>query len=322
VDVEGSQPVTITVASRPATFELSGLEAKPYAYLGEKLQVTARVRNVGSEEGTIEVPLRIDAAVVETVKVTVPAMAGGAEKSVSFSPLLDQPGRHTVAVGDLPVREMVVARKPPQQFADASGRGNVGLVQGVVFWVDGKFGSAVAARDSGGVEIPNRPDLDLTGKSLTMMAWVYPMAESGHSPFITKGDYNNLKLVSAGELEFFAGGWQRGVCRAPVLPDWNDHWRHVVGVCEGGRPAGSSTLRLYCDGKLLATQVVAGETIGGTGYPWNVARNAQMKDRDLNGYVDEVRIYGRPLSEAEVQSIYRDNAAVPDDLRLRLTFDD
>lgn len=103
---------TVLVELPPAEFELvdASVSATTVAP-GEAVEVTATVENVGGQEGTFTVRLRIDGEVVETQDVTVDA---DETASVRFVRRFDEPDTYEVAVNDLAVDTIVVA--PPAEF--------------------------------------------------------------------------------------------------------------------------------------------------------------------------------------------------------------
>lgn len=76
----------------------------------------------------------------------------------------------------------------------------------------------------------------------------------------------------------------------------DDHWHHLVGTIDG------QFLKLYVDGNFIASIVspdVAPDTLG-----YYVIGNGNGVPEYWHGAVDDVRIYDRTLSAAEVQALY------------------
>lgn len=83
-DEASGSPITIgaTPPPRPAEFEVSDLEITPEEVEeGEEVTITATVTNIGEEEGSHTVELKIDGEVVDSEAVT---LAGGASAMISF----------------------------------------------------------------------------------------------------------------------------------------------------------------------------------------------------------------------------------------------
>ncbi|MFI0443812.1 glycoside hydrolase family 2 TIM barrel-domain containing protein [Actinomadura sp. 6N118] len=169
------------------------------------------------------------------------------------------------------------------------------------------------------VEVYRDRRLDITGNQVTLDSWVKPAKPwTGDFTIVTKGDKQyGLKMSNETTLEFFiySGGTWRTV-RAPVPANWHDTWHRVTGVYDG------SAVRLYVDGKEAANVPYSG-TIAWSSGDVNVGRNAEiMQDnytgRMAHGSIDDVRIYGRALTPAELGA----GADPTKDAALALDFDD
>ncbi|WP_261131973.1 glycoside hydrolase family 2 TIM barrel-domain containing protein [Bacillus sp. Marseille-Q3570] len=157
--------------------------------------------------------------------------------------------------------------------------------------VEGHSGDAI----DGYVTLPNESALDITGKALTLEAWVKPEPTNGHSPFIAKGDTQYAIKQNGDQLEFFVydqnNSWV--TVEAQIPEDWNGNWHHVAGVYDG------QSLKLYADDEMLAEKEFSGE-IKSNSYPVNIGRNAE-KGRTTNAVIDQVRIYDRALTIDELK---------------------
>src|SRR5690606_24682369 len=131
-----------------------------------------------------------------------------------------------------------------------------------------------------------------------MMAWVKPTAAaSGLVDLFTKGDAHVLQVVNRKTLNFFAGGWGRGECSAPLPDSWLHHWHHIAGVCDG------VSLRLYVDGVLKAVTPLSEKGIGDVHSHWSMGRNEEFPSaRIFNGYMKDIKLFAAPLSAEEVQA--------------------
>lgn len=166
--------------------------------------------------------------------------------------------------------------------------------------VDGPHGRAL--RLSGlddFVEVYRDRRFDEVSTGLTLDAWVKPGAWTGDFTVIAKGDHQYaLKMSNATTLEFFihSGTWR--TVRATVPADFRDAWHRVTGTFDGTR------LRLLIDGKEVATTEFTGE-IDWSHWPVNIGRNPETMQENVgtrmaNGAIDQVRIYHRALTEAEL----------------------
>lgn len=112
VSINDVEAGTVIVELPPPEFDL--VEASVSATTvapGETLEVTARITNVGGQEGTFGAELRIDGTTVETRDVTIGA---GESSSVRFEYAFEDPGTYEVGVGEVNVDTVVVA--PPPEF--------------------------------------------------------------------------------------------------------------------------------------------------------------------------------------------------------------
>ncbi|PYN84021.1 MAG: hypothetical protein DMD96_00005 [Candidatus Rokuibacteriota bacterium] len=190
-----------------------------------------------------------------------------------------------------------------QTVSDASGNNNTATLGGGVAWTSqGRFGNALVFNGADFVSLPAAAALDLT-TAMTLEAWVYPTATSGTwstillkeqpgalvyalyaaSPTNQPSTVFNTATTASGE---------RIVAGAAPLP--LNAWSHLVATYDG------TTLRLYINGSLVGTQPVAGAIVTSTG-ALRIGGN-NVWGEYFQGLVDEVRIYNRALSPAEIQT--------------------
>ncbi|HET7186494.1 MAG TPA: LamG-like jellyroll fold domain-containing protein, partial [Gemmatimonadaceae bacterium] len=198
--------------------------------------------------------------------------------------------------------------------ADGSGNGNAGTFgSAVTRTTSGKFGGALAFT-GGYVTIPDAATLDLT-TAATIEAWVNPsVVASGWSTAVQKeqaGDYVYSLYASAPGMpsgEINVGTAQAGerIALGPSALPANT-WSHLASTYDG------SILRLYVNGLLVASKATTGPITVSTG-ALRIGGNAVWGEY-FRGQIDEVRIYARPLSGAEIQadmSAPIGSASVPD----------
>ena len=80
-----------------------------------------------------------------------------------------------------------------------------------------------------------------------------------------------------------------------------NQWYHVVSVFSG------QTLRLYINGELIASQrelttSPIDKCVGGN---LRFGAQAAYDSNNFNGWMDEIRIYNRALTQAEINALYR-----------------
>ena len=178
---------------------------------------------------------------------------------------------------------------------DASGRGHEGTVEGAT-WTVGRYGKALQFNGADSwVTIPGAPDLDFTS-AFTVMAWVYPTPGFGVQVIVTKeGDRGGYTLHLRNtrghpEASVYAGG-QTLAAEGSSL--WANAWIHMAVSFDGNR------LRLFVNGMEIARQRVSG-TLEVSGGPLRIGGSSLWREF-FKGRIDEVRVYNRALTAAEIQ---------------------
>ncbi len=147
------------------------------------------------------------------------------------------------------------------------------------------------------VTIDDRPSLDLT-RGMTLEAWVYPTARlSNWATVLLKEQSGGLAYSLYANSDrgnpsntINVGGANRALSAGPQLPV--NTWTHLAATYDG------STQRLYVNAQLVGSRPQAGDIfmsggklrIGGNNSIWG----------DFTGYIDEVRVYNRALTQAEI----------------------
>jgi hypothetical protein len=183
--------------------------------------------------------------------------------------------------------------------ADSSGLGNNGVFSGATWAAAGKYGRALSFADRGDlVTIADHPSLDLAN-AFTLEAWVRPSASSNPRTVLIKeapGDlayalYSNhsaqrpVVWAGSGDAEFSAAGNNRlstGV------------WTHLAATYNG------STLRFYVNGISVSARPMTG-TLNSSSMALRIG-GTTLADEWYRGLIDDVRIYNRALSAAEIQT--------------------
>ncbi|HET6711940.1 LamG-like jellyroll fold domain-containing protein [Amycolatopsis sp.] len=184
--------------------------------------------------------------------------------------------------------------------ADAVGDHDATLVGGAS-WTAGKSGSALAVSGAGQYADTGAALVNTEG-SYSAAAWVrFNAVGDGFQTIVSQDGPSNSAffLQYSGQDHRLAMSFVGTRALAPTAPEAN-RWYHVAGV----RDAASGTLKLYVDGQLAATKSVClgeastGHTVIGRGkYGGNPVDF-------LNGAVDQVHVYDRALSDADVSALY------------------
>jgi hypothetical protein len=179
---------------------------------------------------------------------------------------------------------------------DSSGNGNTGTIAGATWATPGMYGGALEFDGAtSAVTIADAVSLDLAD-AMTLEAWVRPsVAPEGWRAIIHK-DVDRYYLTAGSDTDRPVVGGTFGtvnqnVAGPAVLPV--NTWTHVAATYD------KTTIRLYVNGIEVATGAQTAEvstsdavlTIGADFYGENFA-----------GLIDEVRIYSRALSTAEIQT--------------------
>jgi glucose/arabinose dehydrogenase len=182
---------------------------------------------------------------------------------------------------------------------DSSGKGNAGTIAGATRTAAGKFGHALSfTADGDWVTVADSASLDLTN-ALTVEGWVNPTtAANSWRTLAVKETPSGLAwaLYPFGDAGFPSGHaftsselWARGPSRLPV-----DTWSHVAVTYDGG------SIRLYVNGVQVATRAQSGSLITST-RPLRFGGNGVWGEW-FRGTLDEIRVYDRALSGAEIQT--------------------
>jgi hypothetical protein len=168
------------------------------------------------------------------------------------------------------------------------------------------------------LDLGRPPGLDVVG-TVTLAAWVSVRATDGFRNVIAHGWHHapdqelalriqdNIDLtVQPAPLYGFVTWDGEDHAAVAVIPEGDlESWHHLCGVYDG------ENYRLYRDGELMAEhadavapmRVEEAWSIGARGMPDRTMPDA-FDPRYFDGWIDDVRIYDRALSDAEVRALY------------------
>jgi len=177
---------------------------------------------------------------------------------------------------------------------DVSGHGKTGTLTNGPSWLTSSSCGASNCLSFDGVN--DYVTFESVGSSVfTRMAWVYPLTTTACTGDGRCTWMNPYLELSAGSLQYYSnyftsGGWVTG--GSITLNAWQQ-----VAVTFNG-----SQVTLYVNGQQVQS---APRTVTGFGYTNYIGANgATPTDRNFSGRIDNVRIYNRVLSAAEIQAIY------------------
>jgi len=180
--------------------------------------------------------------------------------------------------------------------ADSSPNGNDGEIVGTVDWVDGKYGKALAFSEAGEVKAPYIP---INEKSFTVCMWVKPALAGGGEQCVFSQTQANATNTSLHYRVYTNGTARMGfysndLDAAGVLTA--DTWTHICFLMDAD--ADPTSRKIYIDGESKADDSgksaylgTAGDTMIGS---WG------STGQKFNGVIDEVQVWEKALSEAEI----------------------
>nr|MDP9491685.1 PQQ-dependent sugar dehydrogenase [Actinomycetota bacterium] len=199
---------------------------------------------------------------------------------------------------------------------DLSGNANHGAVNGATWATTGRFGQALSFDGvNDRVVVPDSSTLDAT-TSLTMEAWVRPSAlgtawktalfkhrdnNLGNMVYVMYANRNTSVPVSEITTGTTSVKAVNGTSQLPL-----NTWSHLASTYDG------AALRLYVNGTLVNTLATTGQIAVSNGELW-IGGNAIWAEW-FTGLIDEVRIYRRALTAAEVATDMNASVGVPDNV--------
>ena len=220
---------------------------------------------------------------------------------------------------------------PGDGNADDVVDGNDGILNGGVTYAPGIVGQAFSFDGTGEVIVDHRFNLNMA--EFTIDVWVFPTLLDGITEHILNkereppGSLDGIQYeiaiqgpdeptettIPEGNFVFFIGGisglpndgrgWVDGGEGAPL-----DIWTHVALTFDG------SSAKAYVNGELTRTVEGLSGRISRTPGPFKIgSRSEDLLNRfpaiQFNGLIDEVGIYDRALSDAEIKAIFEAGSA-------------
>ena len=181
-------------------------------------------------------------------------------------------------------------------LTDRSGRGHTGTLSGAAWSTQGRFGGALSFDGvNDWVTVADTAALDLT-TGLTLEAWVNPSAVTNWRTVIMKERTGGLaySLYGANGASRASGwinaGGEIGVDATSALP--LNTWTHLAVTYDG------ATMRMFVNGVQVATRARTG-AIPASAQALRIGGNSVWSEF-FQGRIDEVRIYNRALTAAEI----------------------
>ncbi len=187
---------------------------------------------------------------------------------------------------------------------DSSSNGNNGTISGAVF-VPGFTGQALSFDGVNDlVTIADSNSLDLVN-GLTFEAWVKPISRAGYSSILMKEKGSNglaYALYANDGSNSLPTGYINAKGRNDTYSDFRvtgsssltlNAWTHLAVTYD------NQFLKIYANGVFIGQTAVTGDVFASTG-ALRIGGNQVFNAEYFHGLIDEVRVYNRPLSNAEL----------------------
>ncbi|MCI0541241.1 MAG: LamG domain-containing protein [Verrucomicrobiales bacterium] len=210
--------------------------------------------------------------------------------------------------------------------ADDLVNGLNGTGVGSLFYDQGKVGPSFGFDGNGEVEVPNNSKLNV--QTFSFEAWVYPTAlDGGNDMIVCKEDSSGVQYevsikgpvvqypnaIPVGNLAFYIGGiqgppsdyagWVNGGGAVPL-----SQWSHIALTFDG------TMAKTYINGvEARSVTGLSGQVTVTSGSLKIGSRRSDLlaanPNERFNGLIDEVSLYNRALTAAEIDSIYSADSA-------------
>lgn len=201
------------------------------------------------------------------------------------------------------------ARAGKMYVSDLSGAANHGIVQGGPTPSEGIAGAGLKfdGRDDH-ISLPSlRGRLIQQPESVTLSMWVKEGDLKEYGFVVDVGSQQGVRCIALmwhGKRAYYRFDLPKnsGCISEKVEPG---QWRHVVAAWDGSQQC------IYVNGKLHRAKPVSGFTLSETSVSTETARIGGQAMRDFqrnryfNGFIDEVAVFSRALSEEEIQTLHQ-----------------
>ncbi|QKW10175.1 exo-alpha-sialidase [Streptomyces sp. NA04227] len=219
-------------------------------------------------------------------------------------------------------------RGPDDTTSDQSPHSERATVLGDPAETPGRYGGAVQfdGRDDA-VRLPYRDELPLGTRDFTTSMWFRYSATTGEQPLLWMGGIGTNQpqvwLRAEPALNRITGLITTRSGATPPMTAWvrdakayNDgKWHHIALRRGGGK------LTMFLDGTQVSSADVPGSVTRNSPFGVHVGQRLDSRAH-FNGAIDEVRVYARALSDAEVRSVADSNANLVGWPLVRLPLDD
>jgi len=217
------------------------------------------------------------------------------------APLLGLVGYWTMDANDY--------RSATKGLYDKSGQSHTATSINAASFVSGKVNQATSF---GGSDCAIMGDVDLIqGNAMTVSAWIKGTAAiAEYTGIVTKNEVSAAWALqgdtTANKIRFFVGAYGNKAVTNNAMND--GLWHHLVGTYDAS--LGSANVKMFVDGVLQSTTANYTSGIIGTTDDEAIGCCSQGATHNVfyTGSIDDVRIYNRALSAAEVANLYNSSA--------------
>jgi parallel beta-helix repeat protein len=189
-------------------------------------------------------------------------------------------------------------------LVDGSSQGNNGAFTGTPSWVTGRTGDyALYLTGTQFAAVPDAPSLDLT-TGMTVTAWVRPNLSSTYMYVLTKNVNTGGTAVNGYDFSLTSAHLVRiRLNNSTVLNSTTTYphdgvtWMHIAATWDG------STVRLYLNGVQEPNTAAFSGPIQTNNLPLAIGSQNTSDPRPFFGNLDDIRLYNRALTGAEVQAL-------------------
>jgi hypothetical protein len=189
---------------------------------------------------------------------------------------------------------------------DSSGTYD-GLISGAVSYAPGRKGEAFELDGSTGwIVAPASTNLTLVGGG-TVSAWVWLdqlPSDAGRFMYLVgksqSGNDCDLQVETDNRARFYIGG---GTHVSSTTLMSTGIWYQVAATYRPGEG-----IELFVNGR-SEEQLSTGVLVASNGNPFTIGASTVWAGRNLNGRIDQIRIYEGALTASEIQAVYLDELA-------------
>jgi len=134
----------------------------------------------------------------------------------------------------------------------------------------------------------------------TIAGWINPSsADSNNQDLFGQPDIAGFGFTTAGKVELYCDSDTKKLHY--FYPYSAGAWHHLTGVGDG------SDMYIYVDGVQVASRTYATSSYGSNNNPFYIGAKVLSSGNYFNGLIDEVLVYDRALSAAEIAQLYAGN---------------